>query len=118
MPSTVTETVVRDGKGSPILVQDESWAESFLNQLNKQIISDDSIIRMLRKIWNGKSLAKGRNNTAMSYAGILCKAGVEQDKAKRFIEELIPGFDVTEIMAYAYSHNIFGCERRKYKSGK
>lgn len=118
MPSTVTETVVRDGKGSPILVQDESWAESFLNQLNKQIISNDSIIRMLRKIWNGKSLAKGRNNTAMSYAGILCKAGVEQDKAKRFIEELIPGFDVTEIMAYAYSHNIFGCERRKYKSGK
>ena len=99
IPNTMTETVIRDVQGEPVLVQDESWVEGFLNQLNKQVISDDSIIRILRKAWNGKSLSNGRNNTAMSYAGILCKAGVEPDKAKAFIEELIPGFDITEIIA-------------------
>ena len=50
----------------------------------------------------------------MSYAGVLCKAGIEKSKAKTFIEELIPGFDITEIIDYAYTHNIYGCERRRY----
>ena len=118
IPNTMTETVIRDVQGEPVLVQDESWVEGFLNQLNRQVISDDSIIRILRKTWNGNSLSNGRNNTAMSYAGILCKAGVEPDKAKAFIEELIPGFDITEIVGYAYTHNIFGCERMRYRSKK
>ena len=118
IPNTMTETVIRDVQGEPVLVQDESWVEGFLNQLNKQVISDDSIIRILRKAWNGKSLSNGRNNTAMSYAGILCKAGVEPGKAKAFIEELIPGFDITEIIEYAYANNIFGCERMRYRSKK
>ena len=118
IPNTMTETVIRDVQGEPVLVRDESWVEGFLNQLNRQVISDDSIIRILRKTWNGKSLSNGRNNTAMSYAGILCKAGVEPDKAKAFIEELIPGFDITEIVEYAYTHNIFGCERMRYRSKK
>lgn len=90
----------------------------FLNRLIREVVSDDSIIRILGSIWTGKSLANGRNNTAMSYAGVLCKAGVEKDRAKSFIEELIPDFDITEIIEYAYSHNTFGCERRKYKSRK
>ena len=85
-------------------------------QLYRQVVSDESIIRILRSIWNGRSLANGRNNTAMSYAGVLCKAGVMKDKAKAFIEELIPDYDITEIVDYAYSHNTFGCERRRYKS--
>ena len=118
IPNTMTETVIRDVQGEPVLIRDESWVESFLNQLNRQVISDDSIIRILRKTWNGNSLSNGRNNTAMSYAGILCKAGVEQEKAKAFIEELIPGFDITEIVGYAYTHNIFGCERMRYRSKK
>ena len=118
IPNTMTETVIRDVQGEPVLVQDESWVEGFLNQLNKQVISDDSIIRILRKAWNGKSLSNGRNNTAMSYAGILCKAGVEPGKAKAFIEELIPGFDITEIIEYAYANNIFGCERMRYRNRK
>ena len=54
----------------------------------------------------------------MAYAGILCKAGVEPGKAKAFIEELIPGFDITEIIGYAYANNIFGCERMRYRSKK
>lgn len=118
MPDTPTETVVKNEKGKSILLRDESWAEKFLNKLGKQVISDDSILRILRKTWTGKSLDKGRNNTAMSYAGLLCKAGVEQNKAKAFIEELIPSFDVAEIIEYTYEHNILGCERRKYKSRK
>ena len=118
IPNTMTETVIRDVQGEPVLVRDESWVEGFLNRLNRQVISDDSIIRILRKTWNGNSLSNGRNNTAMAYAGILCKAGVEPGKAKAFIEELIPGFDITEIIEYAYANNIFGCERMRYRSKK
>ena len=118
IPETVTETIIRDEAGNEILTEDDSYVANFLNTLSRQVVSDDSIIRILGSIWTGKSLANGRNNTAMSYAGVLCKAGVEKDRAKSFIEELIPDFDITEIIEYAYSHNTFGCERRKYKSRK
>lgn len=116
IPDFETETIIRDSTGSEIVMKDDSKVSQFLNQLYRQVISDESIIRILRSIWNGKSLANGRNNTAMSYAGVLCKAGVMKDKAKAFIEELIPDYDITEIVDYAYSHNTFGCERRRYKS--
>lgn len=118
IPETVTETIIRDEAGNEILMEDGSYVANFLNRLIREVVSDDSIIRILGSIWTGKSLANGRNNTAMSYAGVLCKAGVEKDRAKSFIEELIPDFDITEIIEYAYSHNTFGCERRKYKSRK
>lgn len=115
---TVTETIIRDETGTEIMTEDDSYVANFLNTLSRQVVSDDSIIRILGKIWTGKSIANGRNNTTMSYAGVLCKAGVEKNRAKSFIEELIPDFDITEIIEYAYSHNTFGCERRRYKSRK
>ena len=115
---TVTETIIRDETGTEIMTEDDSYVANFLNTLSRQVVSDDSIIRILGKIWTGKSIANGRNNTAMSYAGVLCKAGVEKDRAKSFIKELIPDYDITEIIEYAYSHNTFGCERRRYKSRK
>lgn len=118
IPETVTETVIKDEAGNEMITEDESYVAKFLNTLSRQVVSDDSIIRILGKIWTGKSIANGRNNTTMSYAGVLCKAGVEKDRAKSFIEELIPDYDITEIIEYAYSHNTFGCERRKYKSRK
>ena len=118
IPETVTETIIRDEAGNEILMEDGSYVANFLNRLIREVVSDDSIIRILGSIWTGKSLANGRNNTAMSYAGVLCKAGVEKDRAKSFIEELIPDFDITEIIEYTYSHNTFGCERRRYKSRK
>ena len=118
IPETVTETIIRDEAANEILIEDGSYVAYFRNRLIREVVSDDSIIRILGSIWTGKSLANGRNNTAMSYAGVLCKAGVEKDRAKSFIEELIPDFDITEIIEYAYSHNTFGCERRKYKSRK
>ena len=118
IPETVTETIIRDEAGNEMITEDDSYVAKFLNTLSRQVVSDDSIIRILGKIWTGKSIANGRNNTTMSYAGVLCKAGVEKDRAKSFIEELIPDYDITEIIEYAYSHNTFGCERRKYKSRK
>ncbi|MCS3014100.1 hypothetical protein NXW95_14705 [Phocaeicola vulgatus] len=118
IPETVTETIIKDETGTEIMTEDDSYVANFLNTLSRQVVSDDSIIRILGTIWTGKSIANGRNNTAMSYAGVLCKAGVEKDRAKSFIEELIPDYDITEIIEYAYSHNTFGCERRKYKSRK
>ena len=116
IPDIVTETIIKDETGNEIITEDDSYVANFLNTLSRQVVSDDSIIRILGKIWTGKSIANGRNNTAMSYAGVLCKAGVEKNRAKSFIEELIPDYDITEIIEYAYSHNTFGCERRKYKS--
>lgn len=118
IPETVTETIIKDEAGNEIMTEDDSYVAKFLNTLSRQVVSDDSIIRILGKIWTGKSIANGRNNTTMSYAGVLCKAGVEKNRAKSFIEELIPNYDITEIIEYAYSHNTFGCERRKYKSRK
>ena len=116
IPETVTETIIKDEAGNEMITEDDSYVAKFLNTLSRQVVSDDSIIRILGKIWTGKSIANGRNNTTMSYAGVLCKAGVEKNRAKSFIEELIPNYDITEIIEYAYSHNTFGCERRKYKS--
>ena len=118
IPKTVTETIIKDEAGNEMITEDDSYVAKFLNTLSRQVVYDDSIIRILGKIWTGKSIANGRNNTTMSYAGVLCKAGVEKDRAKSFIEKLIPDFDITEIIEYAYSHNTFGCERRKYKSRK
>ena len=118
IPETVTETIIKDEAGNEMITEDDSYVAKFLNTLSRQVVSDDSIIRILGKIWTGKSIANGRNNTTMSYAGVLCKAGVEKNRAKSFIEELIPDYDITEIIEYAYSHNTFGCERRKYKSRK
>ena len=118
IPETVTETIIKDEAGNEMITEDDSYVANFLNTLSRQVVSDDSIIRILGKIWTGKSIANGRNNTTMSYAGVLCKAGVEKNRAKSFIEELIPNYDITEIIEYAYSHNTFGCERRRYKSRK
>lgn len=116
IPDIITETIIKDETGNEITTKDDSYVANFPNRLIGEVVSDDSIIRILGSIWTRKSLAGGRNNTAMSYAGVLYKAGVEKDRAKSFIEELIPDFDITEIIEYAYSHNTFGCERRRYKS--
>lgn len=113
-----TETVIKTDSGDDILVLDDDEASLFLQKLSKQIISDETIIKFLKGIWTGKAIEKGRNNTAMSYAGIFCKAGIEKEKAKTVIEELIPDFDISEIIKYAYSHNTFGCERRRYMRKK
>ena len=110
-----TETIILDSDGNDLLVQDDDYISNFMNRLHRCIISDDEIIRILRSRWTGEAITRGRNNAAMSYAGVLCKAGIKKDAAKFFIERLIPGFDVSEIIEYAYNKNIFGCERRRFR---
>lgn len=112
---TCTETIIRDSEGKDIMVLDDDYISSFMNRLQRCIVSDDEILRILQNRWTGEAITRGRNNAAMSYAGVLCKAGIEQTRAKAFIEQLIPHFDIGEIVEYAYSHNVFGCERRRFK---
>lgn len=113
----VTQTIVSDQNGNAIFEKDDDYTSSFLNYLSKNILTDDSIINMLRKKWNQTTIGRGRNNTALSYAGVLCKAGVAIDKAQSFIQTLLPDLPEREIVRaikYAYEHNIFGCYRRNY----
>ena len=110
-----TETIVRNDKGEDTIEFDSDPVSKFLNTLQNSVISDDEIIRILRKTWTGEAITRGRNNAAMSYAGVLCKAGVKKETALSFIQELIPNFDLTEIIEYAYNHNVFSCQRRKYR---
>lgn len=87
----------------------------------KNSLNEKSIINILRKQWNQTTITRGRNNTALSYAGVLCKAGVEQTTAQAFIEELIPTLpkgEVTRAVKYAYCHNIFGSNHRRYIKNK
>ena len=108
----------KNDKGEDMIEYDSDPVSKFLYTLQNCVISDDEIIRILRKTWTGEAVTRGRNNAAMSYAGVLCKAGVDANKAKSFIEELIPNFDLTEIIEYAYNHNVFGCQRREYRKKK
>ena len=41
------------------MTEDDSYVANFLNTLSRQVVSDDSIIRILGKIWTGKSIANG-----------------------------------------------------------
>lgn len=116
-----SQTVVKDKNGNPVLSQDDDYTSFFLYRLSRVLLSDESIINMLRKKWTQQSIIRGRNNTALTYAGILCKAGVEQSTATGFIHELIPDLPNGELrgaVKYAYDHNIFGSSRRTYLKRK
>lgn len=117
----ITQTIVADPKGNIVVEDDDDYTCSFLNNLSKHILTDDSIINMLNKKWNQATIERGRNNTALSYAGVLCKAGVEKKKAQQFIQSLLPDLPNHEIcraIKYAYEHNIFGSNRRTYLKHK
>jgi len=112
-----TETIVRSCEGTDLISQDDEFVSEFLRKLSNQVISDESIIQILRSRWNGVSLGNGRNKTAFSYLGILCKAGIDRATAEAFVGKLIsdlPSEEIQHAAVYAYSHNIFGCDRRSY----
>lgn len=116
-----SQTVVKDKNGEPVLSQDDDYTSFFLYRLSRELLSDESIINMLRKKWTQQSIVRGRNNTALTYAGILCKAGVEQSKATGLIHELIPDLpngELNHAVRYAYDHNIFCSNRRTYLKRK
>lgn len=112
-----TQTIVEGEGGNAIFETDDDYTSSFLNYLSKNILTDDSIINMLNKKWTQATIDRGRNNTALSYAGVLCKVGVEKNKAQQFIQSLLsdlPPYEITRTIKYAYDHNIFGSHRRLY----
>lgn len=117
-----SQTIIKNKEGNAEIIDDESEVTKFLNHLCQNILTDESIIGMLKGIWNRKSVnERGRNNTVLTYAGVLCKAGVERGKAKDFIRALIPDlpeYEVDRAVGYAYTHNKFGCNRRKYMKSK
>lgn len=115
--SVRTQLVIRSDIGDEMIEDIDDPIVQFLNYLNQTVLSDESIINMLNSRWNQATLARGRNNSALSYAGVLCKAGVEKNKAREFIATLIPDLpkpELTKAVNYAYEHNNFGSHRRCY----
>lgn len=45
-----TETVIKGDDGEETMVEDDSYVANFLNILSREVISDDSIIRIPCKI--------------------------------------------------------------------
>lgn len=44
-----TETILLDADGNDQLIQDDDYISNFMNQLRRSIISDDEVLRILRK---------------------------------------------------------------------
>ena len=50
-------------------------------------------------------------------AGTLCKAGIEESKAREYLVKAYPQKDAAEIdgiIKYSYERNAFGSDRRRY----
>ena len=119
----LTYTTVKTDNGEERLYKDDITESSMLHMFCTSIISDRSVLNILRKRWENDDRSKGRNNRAFSYLGILCKAGIPKTKAIEFVVSLFPTWtsaeeEVTHAAGWAYTHNPFGCERMKFKSHK
>lgn len=119
----LTYTVVKGEQEAPMICKDDITESSMLHMFCTSIISDRSVLNILRKRWENDDRSKGRNNRAFSYLGILCKAGIPKTKAIEFVVSLFPTWtsaeeEVTHAAGWAYTHNPFGCDRMKFKSHK
>ncbi len=119
----LTYTTIKTDNGEERLYKDDITESSMLHMFCTSIISDRSVLNILRKRWENDDRSKGRNNRAFSYLGILCKAGIPKTKAIEFVVSLFPNWssaeeEVTHAAGWAYSHNPFGCDRMKFKSHK
>lgn len=119
----LTYTTVKTDNGEERLYKDDITESSMLHMFCTSIISDRSVLNILRKRWENDDRSKGRNNRAFSYLGILCKAGIPKTKAIEFVVSLFPTWtsaeeEVTHAAGWAYTHNPFGCDRMKFKSHK
>ena len=109
--------------GSPKIYEDDIEESSLLHKFCTCIVSDRSVLNMLRKRWEDDDRSKNRNNKALSYLGILCKAGIPKSKAIEFVSSLFDNWSSGEIeishaAEWAYKHNLFGCDRMKFKPHK
>lgn len=119
----LTYTVVKGEQEAPMIYKDEITESSMLHMFCTSIISDRSVLNILRKRWENDDRSKGRNNRAFSYLGILCKAGIPKTKAIEFVVSLFPTWtsaeeEITHAAGWAYTHNPFGCDRMKFKPHK
>ena len=115
-----TYTAVKAGDGEVMLHRDDSTESSMLHAFCTSIISDRSVLNILRKRWESHDRSTGRNNRAFSYLGILCKAGIPKDAAIEFVISLFPDWsdgptEIAHAAGWAYMHNPFGSERMKFK---
>ena len=96
------------------IIKDDDKTTAFLNKLHGSLVSDEEILRILKKRWNNTVEEGERNNKALAYSSVLCRAGIEINEALRFVSSLIPNFDCKERVEYAYKHNFFGSDRIKF----
>lgn len=119
----LTYTVKQGNDGSPVIYEDDIEESSLLHKFCTCIVSDRSVLNMLRKRWESDDRSKNRNNKALSYLGILCKAGIPKTKAVGVVSSLFDNWSSGEIeishaAEWAYKHNLFGCDRMKFKPHK
>ena len=95
-------------------ITDDEETTGFLNKLHKILVSDEEILRILGKRWKVTTKEGERNNKSLAYASVLCRAGIDKNKAYNFLVSYFPGFDITEQVNYAYKNNLLGSDRIKF----
>lgn len=98
------------------------WTAGFLNDLRKNLLTDDAILERLDKHWKKEKPeyfeVGNRHRSMLIIAGTLCKAGIPKEKTTGYLIEAYPQKDQPEIdsiVEFAYENNAFGCDRRRYR---
>ncbi len=117
-PSPKKEMSVNGEKG---IVKLDSGTTAFLHKLWEMILTDDAVIERLDKHWHEHKpeyfKVGNRHSGLLVITGTLCKAGIPQEKAKAYLDKTysnMPASEIDSILSYAYDHNPFGSDRRKY----
>ena len=117
-PSPKKEMSVNGEKG---IVKLDSGTTAFLHKLWEMILTDDAVIERLDKHWHEHKpeyfKVGNRHSGLLVITGTLCKAGIPQEKAKAYLDKTysnMPASEIDSILSYAYNHNPFGSDRRKY----
>ena len=100
----------------------DTWVAGFLNDLRKNLLTDDAILERLDKHWKKDKpdyfVVGNRHRSMLIIAGTLCKAGIPKEKTTGYLIESYPEKEQAEIesvVEFAYDHNAFGCDRRRYR---
>ena len=117
-PSPKKEMSVNGEKG---IVKLDSGTTAFLHKLWEMVLTDDAVIERLDKHWHEQKpeyfKVGNRHSGLLVITGTLCKAGIPQEKAKAYLDKTysnMPASEIDSILSYAYNHNPFGSDRRKY----
>ena len=107
--------------GEKGIVKLDSGTTAFLHKLWEMVLTDDAVIERLDKHWHEHKpeyfKVGNRHSGLLIITGTLCKAGIPQEKAKAYLDKTysnMPASEIDSILSYAYNHNPFGSDRRKY----